>query len=40
MTFVSMTTIGVSVGKILKKKNVLAIRRQTMTHMRILEERL
>ena len=36
MTFVSITTIGVSVGKILKKKNVFTMRRPTMMHMRIL----
>ena len=36
-TLVSITTIGVRVWKILKKKKVFMIRANTMKHMRILE---
>lgn len=36
MTLVIITTIGVSVGKILKKKNVLTISRVTNTHIKLL----
>ena len=35
-TFVSITTRGVRVPKILKKKKVLTTRRRMMTHIRIL----